>query len=91
LQSFEFWRKIFFPIDILFFLRVFNRVLSPGRIKGFKGKGTIKEALFMGQALDKGSLTPTVIPEISKEEILKLREKPYYNEANKIIKKISLL
>lgn len=64
-----------------------NRELNKGRIKGFREKVPFKEALFMGQAPDKGLFMPTVIPEISKKEILKLRGEPYHTVAYKIINK----
>lgn len=52
-----------------------NRKLATNKISGFKKKVTFKKALFMGQAPDKGLFMPTVIPELSKEEILMRRSK----------------
>lgn len=53
---------------------------------GFKKKVTFKEALFIGLAPDNGLFMPTKIPLISKNEILKLKEKPYHKVAYKILK-----
>jgi threonine synthase len=64
-----------------------NRELNTKDIKGFKGEVTFKEALFMGQAPDKGLFMPNRLPLVSKEEILSLKGKAYYEVAFEILKK----
>ena len=64
-----------------------NRLLNTGTITGFKKKITFKDALFMGQAPDKGLFMPTYIPQLSPKEILHLKGKPYYYVAYEILKR----
>ena len=64
-----------------------NREVNTKEIKGFKGKVTFKEALFMGQAPDNGLFMPDNLPELSKEEILALKSKPYHEVAFEILRK----
>jgi threonine synthase len=64
-----------------------NRELNTKEIKGFEGEVTFKDALFMGQAPDKGLFMPNRLPLISKEEILSLKAKPYYEVAFEILRK----
>ena len=54
---------------------------------GFKKNVTFREALFMGQAPDKGLFMPSRIPKFSKSEIKNLRGKPYSEVAYQILKK----
>jgi len=54
--------------------------------QGFTKKVTFKEALFMGLAPDNGLFMPTEIPKLSKEEILKLKNKHYHEIAHNILK-----
>jgi threonine synthase len=64
-----------------------NRELNIKEIKGFKGEVTFKDALFMGQAPDKGLFMPNCLPLVSEEEILSLKGKPYYTVAFEILRK----
>lgn len=64
-----------------------NRELNTEEIEGFKGEVTFKEALFMGQAPDNGLFMPNRLPELYKEEILSLKDRPYYEVAFEILKK----
>jgi threonine synthase len=64
-----------------------NRELNTKEIKGFKGEVTFKEALFMGQAPDKGLFMPNRLPSVSEEEILSLKGKAYYEVAFRILRK----
>ncbi len=56
-------------------------------ISGFSEKYSFKEALFSGIAPDKGLFMPSLIPTISKEEILALKNKEYWEAAYIILKK----
>jgi threonine synthase len=53
-------------------------------------KVDLKEALFTGQAPDKGLYMPETIPQIYKEELNDLRNKPYPEIARNILKKYTL-
>lgn len=64
-----------------------NKELKTKNIEGFKGEVNFKEALFMGQAPDNGLFMPNRIPELYKEEILSLKDRPYYEVAFEILKK----
>jgi len=64
-----------------------NRNINTEEIKGFKGEVTFKEALFMGQAPDNGLFMPGSLPELYKEEILSLKDRPYFEVAFEILKK----
>lgn len=64
-----------------------NRELDTKEIKGFREKVTFKEALFMGQAPDKGLFMPDRIPSLSEEEIMGLKGKPYYDVAFEILRR----
>ena len=54
---------------------------------GFKEKVSFKEALFKGLAPDRGLFMPESIPSMTKEEILALKDKPYYEVAYAVLKK----
>jgi len=64
-----------------------NRELKTEEIEGFKGEVNFKEALFMGQAPDNGLFMPNRIPLMYKEEILSLKNKPYFEVAFAILGK----
>ncbi len=64
-----------------------NRYLNTDKITGFKKKVTFKQALFMGQAPDKGLFMPTRIPRLSKKDILELKEKSYHEVAYEILRR----
>jgi len=64
-----------------------NRQLNTDEINGFKEKVTFREALFIGQAPDKGLFLPTIIPILSKKEIFQLKDKPYHEVAYEILKR----
>ncbi len=64
-----------------------NRHLNTDKITGFRKKVTFKQALFMGQAPDKGLFMPTRIPRLSKKDILELKEKPYHEVAYEILRR----
>ena len=59
-----------------------NRHLNnvPG-ITPFTGKVSFREALLAGQAPDEGLFVPDSIPQLSKKDILNLRDKPYWQTA----------
>ena len=50
-------------------------------------KYTFKEALFLGLAPDEGLFMPSRIPKLSKNEIMRMKGKPYKNVAYKVLKK----
>ncbi len=54
---------------------------------GFRENLSFREALFMGQAPDRGLFMPSNIPEMSPEEILALRGRPYAEAAFAVLKK----
>jgi len=62
-----------------------NKDLNTEEIKGFKAEVSFKEALFMGQAPDDGLFMPNSLPELYKEEILSLKDRPYYEVAFEIL------
>ncbi len=64
-----------------------NRNLNTEEIKGFKGKVTFKEALFMGQAPDNGLFMPNSIPLLTEEDIMSLKNRPYYEVSFEILKR----
>jgi threonine synthase len=64
-----------------------NRELNTEEIEGFKGEVTFKEALFMGQAPDNGLFMPNRLPELYKEEMLSLKDRPYFEVAFEILRK----
>jgi len=64
-----------------------NKDLSTDSIRGFKKSVSFREALFMGQAPDKGLFMSSTIPKLSKEEIISLRGKPYHEVAYEILKR----
>ena len=64
-----------------------NRKLNTDRIVGFKKLVTFKEALFIGLAPDEGLFMPSIIPRLSKKEILSLKDKGYHEVANIILRK----
>jgi threonine synthase len=64
-----------------------NRHLNTDEITGFRKKVTFKQALFMGQAPDKGLFMPTRIPRLSKKDILELKGKPYHEVAYEILRR----
>lgn len=64
-----------------------NRELNTEEIEGFKGEVTFKEALFMGQAPDNGLFMPNRLPQLYEEEILSLKDRPYYEVAFEVLRK----
>jgi threonine synthase len=64
-----------------------NRELNTEEIEGFKGEVTFKEALFMGQAPDNGLFMPNSLPQLYEEEILSLKDRPYFEVAFEILRK----
>jgi threonine synthase len=50
-------------------------------ITPYTGSVSFKEALLMGQAPDEGLFVPDSIPQLSQSDILKLRDKPYWQTA----------
>ena len=59
-----------------------NRYLNNvAGITPFAAKVSFKEALLMGQAPDEGLFVPDSIPQLSISDILKLRDKPYWQTA----------
>lgn len=50
-------------------------------ITPFTGKVSFKEALLKGQAPDEGLFVPDIIPQLSMNDIMALRDKPYWQAA----------
>ncbi len=64
-----------------------NRKLKTGDIQGFGKSVSLADALFTGQAPDKGLFMPTRIPRITRKEIMALKGKPYHRVACTILGK----
>ncbi len=58
-----------------------NRLVNSGGITPFTGNVSFREALLAGQAPDEGLFVPDTIPQLSPEDILSLRDKPYWQAA----------
>lgn len=60
--------------------------MASGKRNGLSEKVTFREALFLGQAPDKGLFMPTSIPRLSSEDLFSLRGKAYHEVAREILK-----